>query len=144
MRGSRGLHLAALGAMAGLLISEPPRRPVATSNIDPDAPPRRLRLSDSTRDICKRVGVRFNGIGMPGNVYAYDVDEDWIELKDGRRLRGLVEPYWKQSTRVDPAPSIIDPHPSFVDPPVAANVDRLSAAEEKRARKAAKRAASLR
>lgn len=145
MRYSKGLHLAALSAMAAVALSmSPPRpeRPVTTSTVDPNAPPRRLRLSDSTRDICKRVGVRFNGTAMPGNVYAYDVDEDWIEMKDGRRLRGIVEPYWREQEK--PIVSHVDPPPSMSDPPVVVNVDRLSAAEAKRARKAAKRMAELR
>ncbi|RWE37451.1 hypothetical protein [Mesorhizobium sp.] len=140
MRGSRILPVGVLSAIAAAALV--PRRPAITSTVDPNAPPRRLRLSDSTRHICVRVGVLFNSISMPRNVYAYDVDEGWIELKDGKRLYGSVEPYWRQPE--SPPLSHVEPLVSIIDPPAPTNVDRLSAAEEKRARKAAKRAAALR
>ena len=115
-----------------------------------DAPPRKLSTDRSSihYDICYlRVGVKFNGEERKGDVHAYDVDAGWIEVRaknamgkfriDGHgnfvitRLLGTVEPFWKEQRT------------SFSAPVRAQHDDaaQLSAAESKRQRKAAQRAA---
>lgn len=103
-------------------------------------------------DACyKAVGVKFNGVERKGDVQAYDATEGWIDIRlrddanqfrigEGgayvlERLRGKVEPYWRNArpkSRFDYSPRR--------DPRVEADV--LRAADEKRKRKAAKRAAA--
>jgi len=91
----------------------------------PDGPlPAAFRLTRESRKLARRIGVEFNGVRR-NDVYAYDVEEGWIEIADGVRLQGFVEPYWR----------------TFAEPvyrPPADPAPIIAAAEAKRARKAAK------
>lgn len=113
----------AIAAAAVLVIQA---EPVAV-----DRPPRRIRLSRDNGHICKLIGIRFNGGIRPGDVIAYDMDEGWIETNRGKVLRGNVEPFWRPVEQRPPEPPSID-----------RQAEAISAADAKRARKAAKRLAA--
>lgn len=68
--------------------------------IDASSPPRRLSILESSPHYSlsyRRVGVKLDGRPMPSNVEEYDADEGWIRTVSGRRLSGVVEPYWRRS-----------------------------------------------
>lgn len=57
--------------------------------------PRRLKVSIASQELCKRIGVRFNGEDMGQSVASYDTGKNEIILTDGTKRVGLVEPYWR-------------------------------------------------
>lgn len=93
-------------------------------------PPRKLRLTSENRAFCCKVGVYFNGQPRPMDVYAYDADAGWIETRDGRRIHGAVEPYWRSSVT-----STAFAEPQQSEEAAQALLDKAAA---KRARKAEK------
>lgn len=57
--------------------------------------PARMVQSRGTQALCNRIGVRFNGVDQGTSVVAYDAPAGWIQLKNGARKNGDVEPYWR-------------------------------------------------
>lgn len=150
--GMLGLMSAAtLAAVSASMTSElDPHAPV----IEPraDEPPRRLSVENGSPyyDTCvKRVEVLFDGVRRQGDVVEYDADAGWIRVHQRnhknkiitdptgravtRTLYGRVEPYF----RVGEFRQVAERQQTAA----AYNDARFRKAEEKRARKAAKRAA---
>lgn len=57
--------------------------------------PRRLKLNSANIEMCKRIGVRFNGEDCGKSIIAYDTGKNTITLTDGTIKTGIVEPYWR-------------------------------------------------
>lgn len=143
--------LAAASVAAIVGAGAPPKRVGVKLNTPTGQPPRRLSTDKTSPDydpaMIRRVLVKFNGVYRNGDCHAYDASDSWIDVRirrpktgkfsigdDGsfitERLYGKVEPEWK------PAPQAVARPPTPAAPPLDLSV----AAEEKRARKAAKRA----
>lgn len=60
-----------------------------------DKPPQAYSMYRGSVDVCKRIGIRFNGKDTGNTVVSYNVLEGWVRFPKGIIMRGTVEPYWR-------------------------------------------------
>lgn len=59
------------------------------------AVPKYYSMAKGNAAICRRIGVKLDGVDQAWNVIAYNIPEGWVQLTNREIKKGVVEAYWR-------------------------------------------------